>query len=150
MTDQFCDALRKSYPQHEVVKSDIQGKTKWENAQFDRIVAVHVLEHLPNLPKALEEIQRLLTPEGVLDIVIPCEGGLAHTLGRKISAERMFRKNFGMDFTPIRKNEHVNRYVEIVYLLDKHFRRERSRYFPFVTGPHWANFCAGFRYRLKK
>jgi len=106
----FCDQLKNILPSNRVVCGDIQLKQAWEAGTFDRIIAVHVLEHLPDLPKALEEIKRLLKKDGYFDIVIPCEGGFLYSFARKISAERVFKKNFKMDYMPIIKSEHVNTY----------------------------------------
>jgi hypothetical protein len=81
--------------------------------------------------------------------VIPCEGGLAHTFARKISAERLFKSHFKMDFLPLHLNEHVNSFGEVMYVLEKEFEIEKSRYFPlFVPLPN-LNLCAGFRLRKK-
>ena len=87
---------------------DIERRQPWQDGFFDRIVAIHVLEHLRNLPSAVAEIRRLLKPDGFFDVVLPCEGGFAYSVARKISAERLFRKRFGMDYTPIIRNEHVS------------------------------------------
>jgi len=36
----------------------------WPDASFDRVIANHMLYHVPDLPRALAEIARVLTPEG--------------------------------------------------------------------------------------
>lgn len=142
---EFCDEIKKRFPHLGVHCADIHQRIPFEDHSLDRVVAVHVLEHLVNLPVALKEIDRVLKPEGVLDIVIPCEGGVAHTLGRKVSAERLFKKNFKMDFTPIHKNEHVNTFEEIMAVLDDSFKIETSSFFPTKIPYFHLNFCAGFR-----
>ena len=42
-----------------------------EEQKFDVITLWHVLEHIPNLEKTLEQIQSLLKPQGVLIIAVP-------------------------------------------------------------------------------
>lgn len=143
--EEFCKILATKIPSERVHCGDIQVQTPWPEAQFDRVVAIHVLEHLPNLPAALKEIRRVLKPGGVLDIVIPCEGGFAHTMGRKVSAERLFKKHFHMDFTPICKNEHVNTFPEIYSLLKESFEFTNQSYFPLLIPYYSLNFVAGFR-----
>lgn len=143
--EEFCEEIRKILPHDQVTCGDIQSKQPWEANTFDRIIAIHVLEHLPNLPLALVEIQRLLKDTGFLDIVIPCEGGIAHTFARKISAERLFNKNFKMDFTPIHLNEHVNSYGEIDELLKKDFKVAHSSFFPLKVRLPNINICVGMR-----
>lgn len=142
---EFCDEIKKRYPSANVHCADIHDRTPFSDASFDRVVAVHVLEHLVHLPNALKEIDRVLKSDGVLDIVIPCEGGMAHTFGRKISAERLFRKEFKMDFKPIHKNEHVSTFEEIMGELDAAFKVENSSFFPTKIPYFHLNFCAGFR-----
>jgi SAM-dependent methyltransferase len=107
-----------------------------------------VLEHLPDLPKALKEIDRLLARGGTFEIVIPCEGGWAYGFARKISSERMFRKNFGMDYRPIIRAEHINRCDEIVAELAKHgWQQTKKSYFPLLV-PIWtANLCLGMQFK---
>jgi SAM-dependent methyltransferase len=143
--EEFCKEIRQKHPSADVRCGDIEKRQPWADGYFDRIVAIHVLEHLRNLPLAIQEISRLLKADGALDIVIPCEGGFAHSLGRKITAERLFRKNFKMDFTPIRKNEHVNTYQEIMSVLRVDFAIQESEFFPLKIPLHNLNFCAGFR-----
>jgi len=147
--EQFCKELEKKHPARLVSQGDIHARQGWADGYFDRIVAIHVLEHLVDLPKALAEISRLLDAQGVFDFVIPCEGGVAHTLGRKVTAERLFRKNFGMDFTNICKNEHVNTFREIMYLIRKQFEVTNSSYFPLKVPLHDLNLVAGFRVRKR-
>jgi SAM-dependent methyltransferase len=148
--EEFCEALRRRYPLAKVIQGDIHQRQDLPDAYFNRVVAIHVLEHLLNLPLAVAEIDRLLADDGFFDVVIPCEGGLAHSLGRKISAERLFRREFRMDFTPIRKNEHVSTFREIMTVLQDHFNIQKWRFFPMGVPYYQINFCAGFRLAKKK
>jgi SAM-dependent methyltransferase len=68
----FCESLSVLLPAGRVLCGDIHERQPWPDQMFDRIIAVHVLEHLVNLPIALEEIRRLVKPNGVVDIVLPC------------------------------------------------------------------------------
>lgn len=148
--EEFCKELRKRFPNHQVVRGDIQEPQPWQEGEFDRIIAIHVLEHVPNLPLAVREIDRLLKKEGFLDIVLPCEGGFAHTMGRKLTAERLFKKHFKMDFKPICKNEHVSTFPEIMEVLKERFVISRQSYFPSIIPIHSLNFIAGFRLVKRK
>jgi ubiquinone/menaquinone biosynthesis C-methylase UbiE len=64
-----------------VIVGDCEDRIDVPEQFFDRIIAIHVLEHLTNLPKALDELVRVLAPGGRLSVVIPCEGGLLYFLG---------------------------------------------------------------------
>ena len=54
-------------------------------------MAIHVLEHLPNLPKALTEVHRSIKKTGTFQVVIPFERGFAYQIAREISAKRIFQ-----------------------------------------------------------
>jgi SAM-dependent methyltransferase len=84
MRPNVAEKLREANPDINVIVADAQEPLPFEDRFFDRILAVHVLEHLPNLPACIKELHRLC--RGELLIVIPCEGGLAYSLARKISA----------------------------------------------------------------
>jgi hypothetical protein len=111
------------------------------------VVAVHVLEHLCSLPAALLEIRRLLAPDGCFDVVLPCEGGFAYGLARKISAERLFRREFRIDYMPIAQNEHVSTVGEIETELRRELTVERSAFFPFPVPIRFLNLCLAMRLR---
>lgn len=51
----------------------------FESEEFDAVVILDVLEHLEHPERAIAEVHRVLKPEGVFHIFVPCEGDL-HTL----------------------------------------------------------------------
>jgi SAM-dependent methyltransferase len=122
--------IRKRFPAVEVLTGDIQTGLPCAAASFDRVIAVHVLEHLPRLPDAVAEIRRLLKPDGLFQVVIPCEGSPAYTLARNISARRIFEKRNGMSYDFVVESEHVNLADEVIFALKKHFSVEGRRFFP--------------------
>lgn len=58
-----------------VQQIDIQ-EIPFPDASFDKIIANHMLHHVPNLPQALKEVQRVLRPDGVFYATVIGEGGL--------------------------------------------------------------------------
>lgn len=61
----MAEVIRERFPEVKVTAGDIQKRTEFEDKSFDRIIAVHVLEHLSDLPSELTEISRLLKDDGV-------------------------------------------------------------------------------------
>ena len=123
--------IRMRYPRVQTVVGDCQQRFNFPDGFFDRVIAVHVLEHLPNLPATLREAWRLLDKQhGRLLIVIPCEGSPAYTLARKISAERVYKKRYGGSYRWFYTREHINLPREILTELDPYFTIEARSFFP--------------------
>src|SRR5436190_35789 len=82
LRENMSRAIKIRFPKVQAVTGDCQQRLdQFEAGYFDRILAVHVLEHLPNLPAAIRECYRLCNKEkGVFSVVIPCEGSPAYTL----------------------------------------------------------------------
>jgi SAM-dependent methyltransferase len=131
LREELAEAIRERYPGVTAIAADCQERLPFDDGYFDRVLAVHVLEHLPDLPRALDEIRRVLAPTGELMAVIPCEGGLAYSVARRISARRVFEREFAMSYDWLIRSEHVNVPWEIQMELKKRFRLVGSRYFPF-------------------
>lgn len=135
---EMAQRLQERFPGVKVLVGDLQKGLDYPAASFDRVLAVHVLEHLPDLPRALAEIDRLLAPGGVLQAVLPCEGGLAYAVARRISAQRIFESRFKMAYAPIIACEHVSDADEIMAELAKRFDLGWKRFFPFSLLPWWT------------
>lgn len=146
--EDWVNKIRERYPTLQAIHADMQKRIPFHDHFFDRVISIHVFEHLPDLPKALTEIKRVLTPGGSLDVVLPCEGGIAYEVARKISSDRMFRKKFGMPYKPIMAYEHINTYPEVLEELQKSgFKLKKKRMFPLPFAPYWQfNLCVGLRF----
>ncbi len=132
--------IRKAFPRVQTVVGDCQQRFDFPDGFFDRVVAVHVLEHLPNLPAAIHEAHRLLNPRtGRLLVVIPCEGSPAYTLARRISAERVYKQRYGGDYSWFYQREHINRAHEVIAELKPWFTIEARSFFPFPFLPFVFN-----------
>jgi len=135
--------IKKKFPKITCIKGDIQKKTDFDNDYFDKVHAIHVLEHLPNLPKCINEVYRLIKPSGIFQIVIPCDPGLLYSIARKISAERIFKNKFKMDYKWFIEREHINTPAEILFLIKKKFKVIDKKYFPFLIPSINFNLCLG-------
>jgi SAM-dependent methyltransferase len=114
-----------------VVVADCEEPLPWEDNSFDRVLAIHLLEHLYNLPVALNEVARVLRPEGVFSVVIPCEGGRFYSLGRQITTKRMFEKRYHTPYEWMIRQDHCNTAHEVLDELTRRFRVRRRSFFPF-------------------
>lgn len=149
MRANFCAVLRLNERIAGVHEHNIEERTPFHDASFDRVVAIHVLEHLRNLPAALAEIARILAKGGIFDVVLPCEGGIAYSIARRISAKRFFERNFEMSYDPIIANEHVNTLSEVLKELSTLFVAERTIRFPFNVPVNGVNLCIAIRMRKR-
>ena len=140
---ELVESLRSRYPTVTALAADCQEQLPYEDGFFDRVLAIHVLEHLPDLPRALDEIRRVLADDGRFVAVIPCEGGAAYSLARRVSARRLFEREFSMSYEPIIRTEHVNVPWEIITGLKTNFNIVHSRYFPFYLPSVALNLIIG-------
>jgi len=145
LRENMAAEIRKNFPQIQAIVGDCQARLDFADGFFDRVVAVHVLEHLPDLPACIRETYRLLNPQsGRFLVVIPTEGSLAYTLARKVSAERVYKKHFGGDYSWLYKREHINLPREIMAELNPYFTIEARSFFPLPFLPFIANnLCIG-------
>jgi len=139
---------RKLFADVTMVTGDCQQHIPYADEYFDRVVAVHVLEHLPRLPDALDQVDRVLRPGGIISAVLPCDPGLAYEIGRKLSAERLFKRRYHMSYRWLARREHINSPAEILYLLLQRFQEQQRTYFPLRIPIINLNLCIGIT--LKK
>lgn len=152
MRENMAARLSQEHPNVRTVVGDCQERLPFEDGSFDRYIAVHVLEHLPNLPAAIAEAWRLLDKDrGQFLAVIPCEGGAAYSLARRISAQRMFERAYGIPYSTFISREHINRPDEILAELAPFFAIDTQRYFPFALLPSvQVNVCIGLAMQPRK
>jgi len=139
----MADALRRKHPSVATVTGDCQQRIPYDDGYFDRVVAIHVLEHLPNLPAAIDEIDRVLMPGGLVSVVLPCDPGLAYELARKISAERVFKAKHKMPYRWFVRREHINSPKEVLHEIKRKFKIFDRVYFPLAVPVINLNLCIG-------
>lgn len=145
----MADVIRASYPRVRAIVGDCQQRLDFPDGHFDRYIAVHVLEHLPNLPACVNEAWRLLDKErGQFLAVIPCEGSPVYSLARRVSAQRIFERMYRRPYAPFIAREHINLPAEILRELERRFTIEQRRFFPLPFVPFVnANLCIGLAMR---
>jgi SAM-dependent methyltransferase len=144
LRENMAARIRERFSEVQVRVGDCQSRLDFPDGFFDRILAVHVLEHLPNLPAAIREMRRLCrSGRGVFSVVIPCEGSLAYTMARRISAQRLFEKRYGQPYDWFISREHLNRPHEILAELSPHFSIQHRAFFPLPVPFVFCNLCIG-------
>ena len=132
LRSELAKHIREKYPSVNVVIGDIQAGIDVPDGTFNRILAIHVLEHLPDLPKALDEVSRLLSEDGRLSVLIPCDPGLAYEMARNLSAKHIFEQRYNQSYEWYVASEHINSPKEIIGELDKRFEITHRFYFPLL------------------
>ena len=142
LRDNMAVEISSRFPRIQTVVGDCQEKLQFPDNYFDRVLAVHVLEHLPNLPAAIREVYRLCDKrKGVFQIVFPCEGGLAYTLCRRVSAQRIFEKRYKQPYRWFIEREHINLPDEIGHEIERYFTVEKREFFPLPVPAVFCNLC---------
>jgi len=142
--------MRRRVPDIQALCGDCQGRLDFPDDFFDRIVAIHVLEHLPNLPEAAKELHRVCNKQrGVFSVVIPCEGGLLYSFARLVSSRRMFELRYKQSYNWFIEREHLSIPAEIVSALAPYFEAAGSEYFPFKIPTNAINLCIGLKLKPK-
>jgi SAM-dependent methyltransferase len=132
--------IEQRFPKVQTYLGDCQARLNFADGYFDRIIAINVLEHLPDLPRAVDEMHRLCDKKtGFLSVIIPCEGGLAYGIARRISAQRIYEKRYKIPYVNFIGREHINVPSEIYEELDRRFEIVSRTFFPFAFLP--MEFC---------
>jgi len=140
----MADQIRKKFPTINVITGDCQKKIEAPDSYFDRVLAIHVLEHLPDLPSALQEVYRVIKKtNGKFFVVIPCEDALVYNFARNITSRRIFEKRYHTEYDWLISAEHINQPGEIIAELKKLFKIEDISYFPFRIPHVQINICIG-------
>jgi SAM-dependent methyltransferase len=148
LREKMAVKIRARHPEIITQIGDCQQKLSFPDNYFDRILAIHVLEHLPNLPNAIEEMYRLCNKtKGVFSIVIPCEGSFAYSFARKLSAQKIFERRYKQSYKWFIEREHINQPHEILAELAPYFQVTHCSYFPLVLPIIHLNLCIGMTLR---
>lgn len=101
----------------------------FKNDRFDRLIAIHVLEHLQEPHEVLAEWARVVSSRGIITIVIPCDPGLLWRIGRHFGPRRNAFK-FGLEYDYWMAREHINSAYNIINLIRYYFDRVQETWFP--------------------
>jgi ubiquinone/menaquinone biosynthesis C-methylase UbiE len=151
LRENMANSISIRFPEVQTLVADCQEHVPFPDGYFDRIIAIHILEHLPNLPAAVKELYRLCNKEkGKFSVVIPCEGGWAYSLARKISAQRIFERRYQQSYDWFIQREHLNVPHEILEELQKYFDISQQSFFPLRAAVVNFNLCIGLTLSPKR
>lgn len=97
---------------------------------FDRLIAAHTLEHLPEPYRVLREWHRVLAPGGLLSLILPCDPGIAWRLGRWLGPKRK-AESLGIEYDYWMAREHVNPISNLTTFIDYYFPDRKAAWWPF-------------------
>jgi len=144
----MASEIARRHPGVRTLVGDCQARLDFPDGHFDRVVAVHVLEHLPDLPAAIREVHRLCDRRrGAFQVVIPCEGGLSYSLARRVSAQRIFERRYRQPYRWFIEREHLSRPAEILEELRPLFEVAHRSFFPLPVPSIALNLCIGLTLR---
>lgn len=112
----------------EFARQDAANLSYAENS-FDRLIATHVLEHIPDPVQVLSEWCRVIRPEGLLSIVLPCDPGLLWRFGRNLGPRRQMQR-LAIDYDYLQAAEHVNSIFNLIAFIRYHFPDRTDQYWP--------------------
>ena len=131
-----------------IVVGDCQRELPFATDYFDRVLAIHVLEHLDNLPAALAEIAVSSNPRVRSPLSFRARVALL-TLGRRLTTKRIFEKRYNTDYEWMIGYDHCNTAREIVDLLPTAFSVRRRAFFPMRVPSIDANLVIGLELALQ-
>lgn len=103
-----------------LLKQGVAEALPFEDASFDAVVAVSVLEFVSDMDQTARELGRVLAPGGTLFVVTPGKSALVD-LGLRILTGKSAKKDFG------------NRRELVIPALERIFRVTRVLQFPFAA-----------------
>ncbi len=114
-----------------LIEVDHQDATalSYADNSVDRLIATHVLEHLPNPVNVLKEWNRVVKPGGLISIVLPCDPGLLWRMGRYLGPRRNAKK-MGLAYDYLQAAEHINSIYNLVVFIQHHFDLLTENWYP--------------------
>lgn len=107
----------------------------FDDDSIDRLIATHVLEHVPDPVSALQEWVRVIRPGGVLSLILPCDPGLAWRFGRMLGPRRN-AEQAGLPYDYYISVEHVNAIFNLRSIIRYHFPDRYERWWPLRLSAH--------------
>jgi len=125
------------------------AKLDYPDDSFDRVIGVHILEHIFQPHLAIKEWYRVLRDGGVMTILIPTDPGLAWRLSRHFGPRRRATKA-GIPYDYIMAREHVNPCNNLIAFLNYYFPEGKALWWPFPIALIDVNLFYAFNIKVNK
>lgn len=112
-----------------VIEKQDAAHLSYADGAFDRLIATHVLEHMPNPVAVLQEWNRVVRPGGLISIVLPCDPGFAWRMGRHFGP-RKHSTRLGLPYDYLQAAEHINSIFNLVVFIRHHFDDVAELWYP--------------------
>ncbi len=121
--------------QNDLVKFQVADvhNLPFENDTFDRTISTCLLHHLDDPKKALEEMRRVTTHNGLISILLPCDPGLAYRFAKRIGPSRKWHAAGISNPNFYHYAQHRNHFPGLMSTIAEVFRIDQltTRYWPF-------------------
>lgn len=111
------------------VQREDATKLSVSDASFDRLIAAHVLEHLPQPHQVLREWSRVVKPGGIISLVLPCDPGMAWRLGRHLGPRKKFEA-LGIAYDYWMAREHINAITNLIAFIRYYYPQVQENWYP--------------------
>ena len=127
-TMKLRENLPEKFRNNTVIATENACKLSYDDNTYDRLIATHVMEHLPFPHKVFDEWDRILKPSGVMSILLPCDPGVLWRFGRMIRPGRKNSNN--EDYYYSMALEHINPINNLVAILRKKANKIKEYWWP--------------------
>ncbi len=105
----------------------------FQAGEFDRVISTCLLHHVDNPEKALSEIDRILSQNGIATIFLSCDPGLVVRTLRRLTVARSARKKGFAGYNLMIARDHRNHFSSLLEISKFVFRNRKIkvRYYPF-------------------
>lgn len=125
------------------------GTLDFPDNTFDRLVATHVWEHVPEPYAVLKEWGRVLKDGAMLSLLIPSDPGLLWRLGRMMGPRRQAQAK-GIPYDYIMAREHVNPCGNLVAIFRYCFGDQSESWWPVRVRSVDLNLFVSLQARVRK
>ncbi|MEW6264265.1 MAG: methyltransferase domain-containing protein [Thermodesulfobacteriota bacterium] len=147
MDQKSLEAARSRFPRLSLIRADACN-IPINDGQVDAVISIYALEHFIYLDRVLEEIERVLAPDGDLFISVPTEGSLAWSAGRRLTTARKFT-SIAMNYTRAQEIDHINCVWQLDRAIRRHFRVVERVMFPLALPIFQLNLVVAYHCRAR-